>query len=325
MRNESLTQALYDLQQLRLAEKVALHQREAEIAEKLPAVMDVRAKLAQTSVMVSKLVLSRSTDVVSAVEKIRDANLALQAEEKRLLREGGYPEDYLKLRIHCEKCGDTGYENGIRCSCLDARIRKIELAKLNAVSSLRLTGFDDFDLRYYPETLVDGQNTIRDRMSRILNFCRSYASTFSPQSGSILMGGNTGLGKTHLSLAIAAEVINRGYGVVYGSAQDFLRRIEQEHFHPEKDDDDTLKGLLECDLLILDDLGAEFATPFTRSTIYNIISTRLSREKPTIISTNLSRADMQEQYTDRVVSRIFSQYQVLGFMGSDIRQLRRGK
>lgn len=326
MRNESLAQALYDLQQLQLAEKVALHQREAEIAEKLPAVMDVRAKLAQTSVMVSKLVLSRSTDVVSAVEKIRDANLALQAEEKRLLREAGYPEDYLKLKIHCEKCGDTGYENGARCSCLEARVRKIELEKLNAVSNLRLTGFGDFDLRYYPDTPVEGQNTtIREWMGRILLFCRGYAEKFTPQSGSLLMGGSTGLGKTHLSLAIAAEVIGRGYSVVYGTAQDFLRRIEQEHFRSDKGDDDTLKGILDCDLLILDDLGAEFATQFTRSTVYNIISTRLSREKATIISTNLSRAELQEQYTDRVVSRIFSQYQVLGFKGSDIRQLKRGR
>ncbi|MBR6789496.1 MAG: ATP-binding protein [Oscillospiraceae bacterium] len=324
MRSEMIMQAEYDLQQLRLAEKIALDDRLGEIAEKVPAVMDVRAKLAQTSVQISKLVLSKSTDIASAIEKIRDANLALQAEEKRLLREAGYPEDYLKLKVHCPFCQDEGYKDGVRCECLKARIRQLELEKLNAVSSLRLTGFDDFDLRYYPETPAENSGrSVREWMGRVAAYCRTYAERFTPQSGSLLLFGGTGLGKTHLSLAIAAEVIRGGHSVVYGSAQDFLRKVEKEHFHPEKNGTDTLEGLLDCDLLILDDLGAEFSTQFTRTTVNSIISSRLNREKATIISTNLTRAEMEEMYGTRVVSRIYSQYGTLKFLGSDIRQMKR--
>lgn len=324
MRSETVMQAEYELQQLRLAEKVALDQRLGEIDEKVPAVMEVRARLAQTSVEVSKLVLSRVTDVAAAIERIRDANLRLQAEEKRLLRAAGYPEDYLTLKVHCPLCRDEGYRDGIRCDCLKGRIRRIELDKLNSVSSLRLTGFDDFDLRYYPETPAETSGrSVREWMLQVVTYCRNYAEKFTPQSASLLLFGNTGLGKTHLSLAIAAEVIGRGHSVVYGSAQDFLRKIEKEHFHPEKNGADTLEGLLECDLLILDDLGAEFSTQFTKTTVNSIISSRLNREKATIISTNLSRAEMEEMYGSRVVSRIYSQFGTLKFLGNDIRQMKR--
>lgn len=324
MKNEAIAEANRILQQRRLVGQVELNNRLEEISLKVPAVMDVRRRLAQTSVEVSKLVLSRVTDVQTAIQKIQDNNLALQAEEKRLLREAGYPEDYLVLHYTCPRCKDTGYLDGVRCRCMENLIRQYNLDRLNQVSSLRLTGFDDFDLSYYPATTIDSVGkSIREWMTQVLAYCRNYAEKFTPESGSILMLGATGLGKSHLSLAIASAVIGRGYGVVYGSAQDFLRKIEQEHFRPEKNGEDTLDGLLQADLLILDDLGAEFSTQFTKAAINNIISARLSREKPTIISTNLNRAEMEERYTERVVSRVFTQYLCLKFLGKDIRQLKR--
>ena len=73
-------------------------------------------------------------------------------------------------------------------------------------------------------------------------------------SPSLLFLGNTGLGKTHLSLAIAGQVINKGYGVIYGSAQNLLAKLEKEKFSFNNTEDQPqsyLSLVLECDLLIL--------------------------------------------------------------------------
>ena len=159
------------------------------------------------------------------------------------------------------------------------------------------------------------------RMEKILNFCESYAVNFTPKSRSILFQGGSGLGKTHLSLAIAKEVIGNGYGVVYSSAPDILSRLESERFNDDKTTDATENLLKECDLLIIDDLGTEFLTQFTLSKIYNIINTRMLLKKPIIISTNLTLKELEKSYHQRLVSRIIGEMLRLKFIGRDIRQM----
>jgi DNA replication protein DnaC len=136
------------------------------------------------------------------------------------------------------------------------------------------------------------------------------------------MRGKTGLGKTHLSLAIAARIIEKGFGVVYGSAQNLLRSVEMERFSKDSGTD-ALNSLLECDLLIVDDLGAEFQTSFTASAVYNIVNTRMLTGRPTIISTNMTTDELKSAYSDKVVSRLIGSYDVLRFFGNDIRDVQR--
>jgi len=326
MKNEALAQAKRLLQQRRLAEEVALAGRLDEIEERVPAVMEVRRKLATTAVELSRLILAHKENVAQGVERIRKNNLALQAEEKRLLRENGYPEDYLQLRYRCRLCKDTGYVDGEQCQCLKNLVRQLGLEELNRVSNLRLTGFENFDLRYYPMERDPRQQVIpREWMGQVLQFCRQYAENFTLHSRGLFMQGPTGLGKSHLSLAIGAEVIREGYCAVYGSTQDFLRMVENEHFRRFEGrggSGETLDALLDADLLILDDLGAEFSTQFTQAVVYNLINTRLNREKPTIISTNLTSQELEDKYSQRVVSRLYTQFVHLRFVGKDIRQLK---
>ena len=137
----------------------------------------------------------------------------------------------------------------------------------------------------------------------------------------ILFVGATGLGKTHLSLAIAKEVTAKGHFVLYGSAQNFLETLEREHFG--KKEGDTLSQLQQCDLLILDDLGAEFTSPFVAASVYNIINTRILSGRPTVVSTNLSLREIESRYTERLLSRFVGCYEVLEFLGRDVRVLKR--
>ena len=108
-------------------------------------------------------------------------------------------------------------------------------------------------------------------MRNIYDFCRRYADNFKKDSGNLFFTGATGLGKTHLSLAIAAEAINKGFGVVYGTAQTFALSLERERFtRAEESGGDTLDLLNDCDLLIIDDLGMEISSSYITATIYKI-------------------------------------------------------
>lgn len=257
---------------------------------------------------------------VSYIEKLKQDNLFAQSEIKRILAENGYPENYFEPAYTCAACSDTGIKNGKLCSCHLELLRQLSYEQLCKGSPLKISSFNDFKLDYYKN-----DSSTYDQMRRIFEYCVNYAKNFDLNSESIFMSGKTGLGKTHLSLAIAGEVLNKGYGVVYGSAQNLFSDIEKEHFgRADNPDGTTEKMLLECDLLILDDLGAEFITNFTVATLGNIVNTRLLTGKPTIISTNYDFDEFSKKYSGRTTSRVLGEYSIMFFEGEDIRQKKLG-
>ena len=158
-------------------------------------------------------------------------------------------------------------------------------------------------------------------MSNIFEFCKLYADGFSENSESLVLIGKTGLGKTHLSLSIAREAVKKGFGVVYTPAQRLVSSLELEHFSG-SGSSTMKKKYSSCDLLIIDDLGAEFPTQFTTAAIGNLINERLFEKRPTIISTNLMGNELTARYTERTASRILGEYRKLYFLGEDIRFLK---
>lgn len=321
MNAEAMEFARRELEQRRSRSKILQAQRVEEISVKIPQVMDVRKELSMTSVRLSKMILSHQTGLSDGLEQLKESNLRLQAREKELLRNGGYPDDYLELRHTCPRCQDTGFVEGKPCACFQELVRQYAMRELNAVSSMELCSFDTFRLEYYSDRKDPVSEVVpRENMAKILDFCKLYAKAFTLEARSLFFTGSTGLGKTHLSLAIAREVAEKGYNVAYGSASDFLRAIEDEHFG-RVENRQTMDGLLEADLLIFDDLGAEFSTSFSAAAIYNLINTRSVRRKPTIISSNLTSKELGEKYSQRVVSRLY-QFVYLRFVGKDIRQVK---
>ena len=179
--------------------------------------------------------------------------------------------------------------------------------------------FENFDLNFYKNEDVDGANP-RKRMTAILKLCREYVINFNPRSSeSLLFMGDTGLGKTHLTISITYELLNRGFDVIYGSAYNLFSDMETEHF---TDHTNTkYDAAINSDLLVIDDLGGEFVSPYIQSLLYNIINTRDLSGKPTIINTNLSMAEIANRYTPRVASRLIK-YTAKKFIGNDIRQIK---
>ena len=256
------------------------------------------------------------------IEEQKARNLTAQQNTKKLLEKHGLPEDYLEVKYYCPECNDTGVCGTKLCSCHIELLKELAYEEAGKKSPLRICTFDDFKLSYYsdkPERA--GDISPRERMTEILDFCKSYAEGFDTKSPSVLMHGQTGLGKTHLSLAIVGTVIGLGYSVLYNSAQNFFRELQNERFG--KSGSSAFENMmLECDLLVIDDLGAEFSTSFTVSALYNIINTRINTGLPTIISTNLSLTEIEKQYTNRISSRIIGEYSLLYFEGKDIRQIK---
>ncbi len=293
----------------------AISENEARISEinsKVPQIREINEVLYNTGKELIKIISDKnSVDAEKKIEQLRQYNLGAQEMSRKILAANGYPEDYLDIHYTCPICCDTGYNGSKFCSCFNRLCGKLSADELNKSAQLKLSSFDKFSLTYY-------QGEDYQTMKKILEYTRQYAATFSAKSSSIFMFGRTGLGKTHLSLAIANMVLEKGFSVIYDSVINILRSIEKEHFSREHTSE-MIDLVMETELLILDDLGTEYETPFYNATIYNILNTRLNCGRPTIISTNLDFSGISRRYDERVVSRIVSAYKCLEFHGEDVR------
>lgn len=313
-----------ELSQRRLNAIAEAERRRTEIYSKYPRLQEISNRLAGLSVNISRIILAKG-NIKQDIERLKSENLSLQAEFSDILKNAGLSEDYIEPRFHCPNCKDEGYIDGKMCNCLKELMKKKAFNEMNKLSPLTLCDFKDFSLKYYPDETNELGINPREKMREILNYCQYYADDFNKSSPSIIMRGRTGLGKTHLSLAIAKSAIERGFGVIYGSVQTLISRLEHERFDKDKSEsgDNTLQMLCNCDLLILDDLGAEFLTNFVVTVLNEIINSRMMSNKPTIINTNLSSEELLTRYSERISSRIIGYYHALNFVGRDIRQLKR--
>ncbi len=288
--------------------------------DEIPRLREIERLMALSSSKVIRAVLDGG-DVEAAVDRIKTENLALQVEMSMLLREHGETQTNFEPQYTCAKCEDSGYVGNTRCSCFEALLREYSCEALSELSAMRPASFDDLDLSYYSDR-AEGKTGIspRIRMREVIAYCRAYAEEFDGQDVSLLLRGPTGVGKTHLSLAIAGTVMEKGYSVVYGPTQKLLHRVEKEHFgRTQGNSEDTLCN---CDLLILDDVGTEFSSPFYVSALYNIINSRMLDGKPTVISTNLNQKELTDRYGEAIASRITGTFQPLVCAGADVRLLK---
>ena len=291
--------------------------RHSEAVEKIPELLVIEDTMAQAGLATIKAV-GMGNGGEDFIKKLAEINLDAQKKRHALLVANGFTEDWLDVRYTCPKCQDKGSVGGYACECYKLLLRSIEYEKLCSKLPVNKCSFENFRLDYYP----DGAGiSPRRRMESVLGYCKAYADDFGRTSPSLLLYGKTGLGKTHLSLAIAGKAVEAGYGVIYMTAQNLFNRLEREKFG-RGDGENTEQSILDCDLLIIDDLGSEFSTQLTVSALYNIVNCRGLEEKPTIISTNLVPDELKDTYSDRIASRILSSYTILQFDGADIRQLK---
>ncbi len=312
-------QAFEKVKQRRLIAEETQRETYEKLVKLRPELTEIDNELAAAGVRAAKAAINGG-DVMD-IKKYADC---LSERKSAILAQLGIDKNCLIPDYECKKCSDTGYVNGRFCKCVRTLARDIAYSRLNQMAPLELSDFSSFSLDYYSDRTLDNGINPSKIMTDNFMFSMEYASNFSLESKSILFMGPTGLGKTHLSLAIAKTALGKGYGVVYGSVQNFISAVEKEHFGKAggASSSGTLDSLLECDLLILDDLGAEFSTSFAASVLYNIINTRILASRPMIISTNLSLKEIETRYSDRILSRIAGHFFIKKFCGEDIRKIK---
>ena len=265
----------------------------------------------------SEIALAAFSGDVVKLEALKAVCNELNGKKATLLKKAGIN----KPETACQKCDDTGYLKGKLCDCVISIAKKLTFEELSRSIPLADCSFDSFDLNYYSDKADEQGAVPRKRAEAILNLSKRFADEFSPDTRSLLFMGGAGLGKTHLSLAIVSSVSQKGFGVVYGSAQKLFGAAEKEHFSysGETTAEDALAN---CDLLVIDDLGTEFYSAYASTLFYNIINSRILNKKPTVISTNLTFDELEKKYSPRITSRFIGSYDMKKFIGSDIRQLK---
>jgi DNA replication protein DnaC len=300
------------------ARRTAARRRE-EIARTLPEADRLQRQLGATSAKLAQAVLGGG----EGIETIRLTSERAYKLLKIQLQKAGFPEDYTQTHYNCPVCSDTGFVEGGYCACLRKLLSQLMIKRLGIEQSLLNCSFDNFSLDYYPAQADGDGPSPRSLMNANLARCRQWADDFSLSAPSLLFVGATGLGKTHLSMAIARRVIELGYDVLYYPFGSLLTELEARRFGRDGDYAEGLTPLLSCELLILDDLGAEFTSPFGQSLLYELINSRMVTARPSLISTNLTLGELESRYGDRIFSRLIGGYETLLFRGRDVRLIKR--
>ena len=299
--------------------------RRQEAYRKVPRVGDIDTRLTEIGLQLVRQALTEG-----ATDSLRVESVALRTEKTALLRDCGIPEDYFTAVYRCPDCADTGYTETAegppaRCRCLKQRLIDKYYDLSNLRDTLTSENFDTFDLRYYSEDISEAEG-----LSPHVNMQTVYrtAAQFVLQTSvfqNLLLYGETGLGKTFLCNCIAKDSLDQGRTVLYVTAPRLFKLVEAHRFNREEaeEPDEMLDAVLEVDLLILDDLGAEFSTVITSAALFDLINQRLLAKKPTVISTNLSPSGLEAQYSERIVSRFLGYYKMLKFFGDDIRVMKK--
>ena len=286
----------------------------------LPRLKELDLLLRRSMVQAAQAVFTTGGDPVAAMEKVKQENLALQKERQALI-DARLPKGFLEETPVCPHCGGSGYLGSTMCRCLSQLCLQEQLSELSGLTQ-GYERFDTFRLDYYPER-PDPAYGVSPRvvMEKNLAKCQRFAQQF-PNSGNLLFVGSTGLGKTFLSGCIANEVARKGVSIAYESAPRLFAKLEKNRFAPTEESRAEAEKFQNCDLLIIDDLGTEMPGSFVTAALSSLVNDRLLDGKNTVISTNLLISEIAKRYNPQIASRLEGNFDVLTFLGEDIRVLK---
>lgn len=293
--------------------------RRAQALRDYPRLQEIDQALRQSVAGAVAAAFRKGEDTTAAIAALKEKNLALQREREWILASAELDESVLDPPPFCPHCGGSGYVGAGMCECLRELCRQEQKKELSSLLGGK-ESFDGFRLELY-STEPDPNLGVSPRqlMERTFRRCRRYAREFGSGAPSLLFTGGPGLGKTFLSACIARAVADNGYSVVYDTAGKLFSDFEAVKFGGNQQD--LTRKYLQCDLLIIDDLGTEMTTQFTQSVLYRVLNDRLLENRPVIVSTNLSDQALRQHYSAPIASRLLGAFEVCLFLGQDIRQM----
>ena len=297
-----------------------LTQKRLDIAfVKIPQLKSINDQIASLSVEAArrKLLADDNSNYNLLKKKIED----LRNEKNILLEKHGFDADYFEPVYTCNDCKDTGYVNGEKCHCFKQEVINVVYSQSNIKNIISRENFNHFSYEYYsPEDInpTTGLSSL-ETAKRAVEECKRFIDDFDNKPKNLFFYGNTGVGKTFLSNCVAKELLEKGNSVIYFTAFQLFDILSKGVFDRDADAIAAHQNIFDCDLLIIDDLGTEFANSFTTSQLFLCVNERLLRQKSTIISTNLNLNQMIDMYSERTWSRISSNYTLIKLFGDDIR------
>ena len=239
----------------------------------------------------------------------------LENEKKELLRKRSLilkdlhlSEDDLTPNYECKKCSDTGFIGKNKCDCFNKVQAKVSGSSLG----VNIHTLPDFDTS---ENLP--------KLSLAYEKMKCFVEKFpNVKKRNVVFTGSTGTGKTHLASCVAKDVAKKGYNVIFLSSFNLNNVFINYHslFNPERQA--GMDALINCDLLVIDDIGAEqIIKNVTVGYLLDLINERNLNNLSTIITTNLSPEKLLLKYGERIYSRIFDKRNsaVMNFQGDDLR------
>ena len=328
MNNSDFQKILQEYEKRHIQEVKSLEERKSKIYKEIPRIKEIDEERTDFSLITIKGILNNKNDAIKALNDKFDT---LKLEKAKLLKEAGFPKDFLSMHYTCPLCKDSGYisQDGltVMCSCLQQKILDAKYNDSN-VSTAKNQTFETFDLNLYSDVANKEKynSTIspRKNMENIKKVTLNFVDNFDDENvKNLLFSGGTGLGKTYLSNCIVSSLLNKGKTVIYQTAPVMLDKLIAEMFDKNNVSNSFSENLLTADLLVIDDLGTETMNSLKFSELYKIINTRLLNQNnkvtKTIISTNLSLQQLFETYDERLVSRFVGHYDIFKFFGEDIR------
>ncbi|MBO5060033.1 MAG: ATP-binding protein [Clostridia bacterium] len=303
-------------------ERTAARARREETVEKvhreLPQIKEIEDEI-------NRLGMENFGKIIKNPEKSREYNeefekklAALNAKKAEILSKNGVPLDYNEVKYKCEKCLDTGYEDTKKCSCFIQKIINLRYDMSNMKEILH--DFDEFSFDYYSDKYIESLDMTEKENIKII-FEKAKDFCVNDEAKSLFFYGGCGFGKTFLSSCIAKKMMDDGKIVIYTSASSLFSDYEDYKFGKKPSEEFVLKRemMKEAELLIIDDLGTEVISAFSVQLLNEILTERIALKKKIIISTNMNMKGISAKYSDRIASRIYEAFEILHFVGTDIR------
>ena len=290
------------------AEKEAL-EKQREVLEKVSGYADLDEKLRTLSI--SAMEKAQAGDA-EAIRALRPAIRKIREEKRVLLEKAGFSPEDLEAHYSCTLCRDSGIFEGKKCRCFMKLQGEILYKQSKMGEILERENFSRFQLERFDNTerkAQTGNKTVREYMKDIRDYFYGYCQNYPENQGNFIFTGGTGTGKTFFLHCIAKALLDRGVSVLYFTAEGLFNHFSRL----------MREGIEEVDVLLLDDLGTEFSNSFTASRFFNLLNQRILTRKTMMISTNLNFKDLRELYSDRVVSRMMSDYEIIPLYGRDLR------
>lgn len=312
---KSTISKIYD--SIRESEEKALKQRREEIEHKIPEVLRIEKEIGKLCLKLSISILNNSDNKEKYLEQLKEKITDLRIKKSELLVSHKYPIDYLDIHYKCPKCKDTGFIGSQKCICYKQKLVNLYYQNSDLKEILKKNNFDNFNLELYPYHKTGNEPiSPRKNIEEITSKSWKFIENFSSSNENLLFLGNPGTGKTFLSNCIAKELLDRGYLVVYRTAESLIHDLKHIRFN----NDETLGDLLlNSDLLVIDDLGSEQITDFSKTELFNLLNRRLLKRNKMLISTNYDLEELLKIYSERISSRLLGEFILCNFFGEDIR------